>query len=150
MPLTAAPPRPGAGTAVAPPPAALPALGGSFIVTALEYAAAVDALVTLEYDAAGIVPPYWRLAPARVALYPVNGSAPVVIGAIAGGEVSPAESVGVSQVSADGRFVYFGATQGPSAFESAALVTVDVVARTLSVVNAAGTDDYDVGNLYRC
>ena len=64
--------------------------------------------------------------------------------------MSPAESVGVSQVSADGRFVYFGATQGPSAFESAALVTVDVVARTLSVVNAAGTDDYDVGNLYRC
>jgi hypothetical protein len=144
VPLAAAQPR------LAAPPAALPALGGSFIVTALEYAAAADALVTLEYDASGIAPPYWKPAPARVVLYPVNGSAPLVLGAVAGGQVSPSESVGSSQVSADGRFVYFGATQGSSAFESAALITVDTAARTLSLVNAAPTDDYDVFNLYRC
>ena len=83
-------------------------------------------------------------------VYPVNGSAPAVLGTIAGGLLSPAEAVGSSQVSADSRYVYFAATQGPNAFESAALITVDVLARTLGVVNAAPTDDYDVFNLYRC
>jgi hypothetical protein len=81
-------------------------------------------------------------------LYPINGSAPAVLGTVAGGQVSP--QVGASQVSADSRFVYFGATQGSNAFESAALITVDVLARTLSLINAAPTDDYDVFNLYRC
>jgi len=88
--------------------------------------------------AAGVTPPYWRPAPSRVSLYPVNGSAPIVVGAVPG-EVSP--NVGASQVSADGRFVYFGASQGPNQFESAALVTVDTAARTLNLVNAAPTDD---------
>ena len=37
-----------------------------------------------------------------------------------------------------------------SAFESAALLTVDVLARTVGLANAAPTDDYDVFNLYRC
>lgn len=128
----------------------IPALGGGFIVTAFEYASSVDAIVSLEFDASGVVLPIWVPAPARVVFYPVNGSAPVIAAAIPGRTVSPAQSVGASQVSADGRFVYFGATQGPSTGDSASLVTVDAVARTASLVNAAPSDDYDVFNLYRC
>jgi len=129
-------------------PTALPSLGGGFIVTAVEFSAALDALVTLEFDASGITPPYWHLAPARVAVYPVNGTSPSVLGVVANGQISP--NVGASQVSADGLFVYFGAMQGSAEFESAALITVDLGARSLSLVNAAPTDDYDVFNLYRC
>jgi hypothetical protein len=70
-----------------------------------------------------------------------------VLGAVPGA-VSP--SVGSSQVSADGRFVYFGADQGPNQFESAALIIVDAQARTVSLTLAAPSDDYDVFNLYRC
>ena len=146
VPLVAAPPA-----RLAAAPAALPALGGGFVVTAFEYAAAVDAIVAIEFDASGIVLPRWRPTPARITLYPVNGTAPTVLGVVPGGAaVSPAGTIGASQVSADGRFVYFSAVQGPETGESAALVTVDAVARTVGLVNAAPTDDYDVFNLYRC
>jgi hypothetical protein len=143
VPLASAPPP------IAAPPAAVAALGGGFIVTAFEFAAVVDSIVALEFNAAaaGVTPPFWRPAPARVTLYPVNGSSPVVLGAVPGA-VSP--SVGSSQVSADGRFVYFGADQGPNQFESAALIIVDAQARTVSLTLAAPSDDYDVFNLYRC
>jgi hypothetical protein len=145
VPLSSAPPL------AAAPPAVVPALGGGFIVTAFEYASAVDGIVALEYNATGITPPYWRPALWRVVIYPVNGSAPVVLSAVPGVVAhSPHDTVGASAVSADGRFVYFSANQGPDQFESAALITVDTVGKALALVNAAPTDDYDVFNLYRC
>lgn len=147
VPLSAAAPMPRLSTA----PVALPLLGGGFIVTAFEYASEVDAIVSIEFNASGIVPPFWRIAPARIVLYPVNASTPIILGAVPGGAViSPSETVGASQVSEDGRFVYFSAVQGPNTYESAALVTVDTVMGTVSLVNAAPSDDYDVFNLYHC
>jgi len=140
-----------AAAAAAAAPTAIPTTGEGTIVTAFEYASAVEAIVALSYNLTGARPPhFFGYLPALVTLYPVNGSAPVVIGGIAGGTYSAIESVGASAVSSDGRFVYFGAVQPSSTFESAALITVDAVAGTITTANAAPTDDYDVFNLFRC
>jgi len=135
--------------AAAPPPTPIPIQAGS-IVTAFEYASAVDALIALSYNPNGSSPPLWKYPSAVITLYPVNGTTPVVLGEIAANTYSPLESIGASQVSADGRYVYFGAVQPSNTFESAALITVDTLARTITNTNAAPTDDYDVYNLFRC
>ena len=134
------------------PPTVIPTRGGGFIVTAFEFSTAVDSIVTIEYNASGNVPPAWDKLTSSVAIavYPVNGSAPTVIATIPAGTILPAETVGASQISADGRFVYFSATQGSSEFESAALVVVDLLNHTYTLTLAAPDDEYDVVNLYRC
>ena len=146
LPLAAAP----SAAAAAAAPTALAVVGQGQVVTAFEYASAVDAIVALSYSICFRPPPYFGYCSSQVTLYPVNGSAPVLLGGTPAGQYSPMESVGSSQVSADGRFVYFGAVQPSSTFESAALITVDTLTGAIQTANAAPTDDYDVLNLFRC
>ena len=110
----------------------------------------MDAIVALSYNLTGASTQRLGYQAALVTLYPVNGSAPLVIGGFPAGTYSGLESVGTSAVSADGRYVYFGAVQPSATFESAALIVVDTLAQTLQTTNAAPTDDYDVLNLFRC
>jgi hypothetical protein len=123
----------------------IPTAGGGFQVMAVVFAAAIDALVTAEC----IVPAGYAVpCEIHVNAYPVNGSAPFAVGVVAGGQVTPA--AGQVTVSADGRTVTFGALQPPTASESPALVTADVVARAVTVTLSPPDDEWDVLVLSQC
>ena len=74
----------------------------------------------------------------------------MTLGVFPGGPAGVNPTVGQSEVSADGRFVYFGAEQASAEFESSALIVIDTVAKTFVVNKAAPTDDYDIIALGRC
>jgi hypothetical protein len=132
----------------APPPAVLPTLGDGLQVTSFKYSSGADALITLEFNGTGIAPYRpWNLAAGAIVRYPVNGSAPTVLGLIKAGTINPGFQ---AEVSADGRYVYFVALQGSAAFESTALFTVDAVAGTVHLDLAAPDDEYDVLALFKC
>ncbi len=139
----------GATAAVAVAPVALPTVGGGLLVTAFKYSSVVKALISLEFNATGLAPnrPF-NLNNGAIIMYPTNGSAPIEIGIIPMGQINP--GFGQAEVSSDGRFVYFAAVQGEDSFFSAALITVDVIARTFNLELAAPNDTYDVLALLRC
>jgi hypothetical protein len=132
----------------APPPTVIPTLGDGLQVTSFKYSSGADALITLEFNGTGIAPYRpWNLAAGAIVSYPVNGSAPTVLGLIKQGTVNPGFQ---AEVSADGRYVYFVALQGSAEFESTALFTVDAVAGTVHLDLAAPDDEYDVLALFKC
>ena len=135
------------------PPLVISLMGNGTHALALEYASSVDAIVTLEYNIADIWPPPSQPGAVYINLYPLSGPIAgsfTTLGLISGGPSGIAPSAGQSEVSADGRFVYFGATQASAEFESSALIIVDVVAKTFTLTKAAPTDDYDILALGRC
>lgn len=139
-------------TDTAPPFVIIPSGGNGFIVCAFVYSSAVDAIVTIEFNASA-VQNYWTsvyLPNAVIKLYYTNGTTPTVIGTIDAGKIGPAESIGQAEVSNDGQFVYFAATQGSNAFESAALVTINVLTHSFSLALANPDDEYDVLALVPC
>ena len=134
--------------APAAPPTALPVIlteGGGFQVFSVAYAAAADALVTAECVNTGA---RIETCEIHVNAYPVNGTAAFSIGIVPVGQVVP--SAGQVTVAADGRTVTFGAVQSYATEESAALVTVDVIARTVALTLAAPDDEYDILVLSQC
>ena len=122
----------------------IPTEGGGFQVFSVAFASAVDALVTAECVVGRAGAP----CEVHVNAYPVNGSAPFVLGVVSKGQVSP--SPGQVTVSADGRIVTFGAVQSEATDESPALITVDVLARTASLTLSAPDDEYDILVLSQC
>lgn len=121
------------------------------VVCGLSYASSIKAVVAIEYNSTGMLKSgtWFNMPNARIRAYPVDKSPPITIGTVGAGKLNP--QVGSSTVSVDGKYVYFGAVQGSKAFESAALITVDVVGKSLDVTLAAPSDDYDVLNtVMRC
>jgi hypothetical protein len=117
----------------------------------IEYASAIDAIITAEYNVTNIFAP--QIGDIYLNCYPLSGSGAgsfTTIGIFPGGSSGVRPSIGQSEVSLDGRFVYFGAVQGSDEFESSALIIVDTVLKTFVVNKAAPTDDYDILALGRC
>ena len=134
-------------------PLVISLMGNGAHALALEYASSVDAIVTLEYNITDIWAPPSQPGAVYINLYPLSGPTAgsfTTLGLISGGPSGIAPSAGQSEVSADGRFVYFGATQASAEFESSALIVVDVVAKTFTLTKAAPSDDYDILALGRC
>ena len=129
-----------------------PAAGAGFIVCGFAYASAANALVSFEFNAAAFSKNrgWIGLPNAEIALYPVNGSGRLVIATLPAGVMNPV--AGQVDVTSDGRFVFFGGTQGSNVFEAPALVTIDSINRTLSIALAPSpdVDDYNVLALSRC
>jgi hypothetical protein len=119
------------------------------VVCGFAFASSINAVVAIEYNGTGNANAWFGMPNARIRAYPVDKSPPITIGTVDAGKVNP--SVGSATVSADGKYVYFGAVQGSAAFESAALITVDVVGKLIELTLAAPSDDYDVLNtVLRC
>ena len=134
-------------------PLVISLMGNGAHALALEYASSVDSIITLEYNITDIWAPPSQPGAAYINLYPLSGPTAgsfITLGLIPGGPSGIVPSAGQSEVSADGRFVYFGATQASAEFESSALIVVDVVAKTFTLTKAAPTDDYDILALGRC
>jgi hypothetical protein len=129
-------------------PGSLPVIlteGGGFQVFAVAFASSVGALITSECVYAGN-----DFKPCEIHLnaYPVNGSAAYTIGVVSAGQLSPGP--GQVTVSPDGRTVTFGAMQPTATLGSAALITVDAVARTVALTLAAPDDEFEVLLLSQC
>ena len=131
-----------------PSPLVLPTVE-DFTVCAIAYSSAIDAVIALEFNSSGTIPSEgFNLTNGDIRIYPVNGSASIVIGVFPSGVINP--GFGQVEVSEDGRYVYFAANQGTNAFESPALITVDTVDRTFDLALAAPDGTYDVLTLARC
>ena len=128
-------------------------MGAGTHAVSVEYASAVDALITAEYTVANLWAPPGTPGDIHINLSPLSGAGAgsfTTLGVVPGGPAGVNPTVGQSEVSADGRFVYFGAEQSSAQFESSALIVVDTVAKTFAVTKAAPTDDYDIIALGRC
>ncbi len=124
-----------------------------FVLALLGYlrhvASTFIAVIALEFNSSGTIPSEgFNLTNGDIRIYPVNGSASIVIGVFPSGVINP--GFGQVEVSEDGRYVYFAANQGTNAFESPALITVDTIDRTFDLVLAAPDGTYDVLTLARC
>lgn len=134
-------------------PLVIDLMGRGTHAVSVEYASAVDVLVTAEYNVTNLWSPPGTPGDIYINVYPLSGAGAgtyTTLGVVPGGPAGVNPSPGQSEVSADGRFVYFGAEQASAEFESAALIVVDTVAKTFVVNKAAPTDDYDVIALGRC
>ena len=120
----------------------LPTVGKGLWLTAFEYASAAGAIVALEFPQ-----PLDDVGAGVVNLYTLDGSVKT-LGTLPPGQVTP--GFGLSEVSADGRYVYFQVLQGPATFGSAGLAIVDVVAETVSLTLASPDDEFEVLGLFRC
>jgi len=145
--LSASPPTPPAA------PLVIDLMGKGTHAVSIEYASAVDAIVTAEYNVSSLWAPPGTPGDIFINIYPLSGAGAgsfTTLGVFPGGAAGVAPTVGQSEVSADGRFVYYGAEQASAEFESSALIVVDTVAKTFTVTKAAPTDDYDIIALGRC
>ena len=138
------------------PPSALlviPLMDQGTHAVSIEYASAVDAIISAEYNVSNLWAPPGVPGEIFINMYPLSGpnaGSVVTLGVFPGGPAGVSPTVGQSEVSADGRFVYFGAEQASAEFESSALIVIDTVAKTFVVNKAAPTDDYDIIALGRC
>jgi len=126
----------------------IPTFGNGFIVCAFVYSSSINALVTIEFNGTNVSNAWYSLPPAIINLYYLNNQTIYTIGTIPRGTVNP--GVGIVAISSDERYVYFGAVQGSNDYESATLITVDVVSQAFSLVNAAPDDAYDVYDIFNC